>query len=252
MMYNTAINPKEMFKEAIRTIYPRKCPGCRDVILPNMLVCDDCAGRFKPVEPPFCMKCGRHVEDEETELCDDCMAKDHRYSMGFSVFVYDGIMRQAMADLKYASAAENADYFADITVKTCGERIKLFNPDVIIPVPIHPSRRAERGYNQAQLISDRLSGMLGIPAVNDLLLRTRKTAALKILDAAGRAENLKQAFSCDLKKYPRDEVSVRFGRVLLVDDIYTTGTTMECCTEALLDAGVKRVAVLSVAIGYNY
>ena len=80
MMYNTAINPKELFKEAIRTIYPRKCPGCRDVLLPNMLVCDDCAGRFKPVEPPFCMKCGRHVEDDETELCDDCMAKDHRFS----------------------------------------------------------------------------------------------------------------------------------------------------------------------------
>ena len=252
MMYNAIINPKELFKEAVRTVYPRKCPGCRDVILPDMLVCESCAAEFKLVEPPFCLKCGRHVEDEETELCDECASKDHRYSMGFSAFVYDGIMRRAMSDLKYSSAAENADYFAEIAAKTCGERVKMFNPDIIIPVPIHPSRRAERGYNQAQLISDRLSAALDIPSVNDLLLRRKKTAALKRLDAAGRAENLKQAFECDLKRYPREEISVRFGRVLLIDDIYTTGATMECCTEALLDAGVHEVAVLSVAIGYNY
>ena len=252
MMYNTIIKPKELFKEAIRAVYPRKCPGCRDVILPDMLVCDNCAGKFRPVASPFCMKCGRHVADEETEFCDECMGKDHRYVMGFSAFVYDGIMRQAMSDLKYSSASENADFFAEETAKRCGERVKLFNPDVIIPVPIHPSRRAERGYNQAQLISDRLSAKLGIPAVNDLLLRTRRTAALKRLDAVGRAENLKKAFSCDTEKYPKDVVSVRFGRVLLVDDIYTTGATMECCTEALLAAGVREVAVLSVAIGYNY
>ncbi len=252
MMYNTIINPKELFKEAIRTVYPRKCPGCRDVILPDMLVCDSCAGKFRLVEPPFCMKCGRHVADEETELCDECAGKDHSYVMGFSSFVYDGIMRQAMADLKYSSASENADFFAEEAAKTCGERVKMFNPDIIIPVPIHPSRRAERGYNQAQLISDRLGAKLGIPAVNDLLLRTRRTAALKKLDAAGRAENLKKAFSCDTEKYPKDLIAVRFGRVLLVDDIYTTGTTMECCTEALLAAGVREVAVLSVAIGCNY
>ena len=241
-----------MLNEVLRSGYPRLCPGCRDVIAPDMLVCGICADRFRTVKAPWCMKCGRHIEDGETEFCDECQQREHRYSAGFAAFVYDDIMRKAMSDLKFNGVSENADYFADVCVKVCSERIELFKPDVLVPVPIHPSKLLSRGYNQAQLISDRMSEKLRIPALNDLLVRNRKTRALKTLDSRARAENLRHAFTCDLGKYSREDIVGGIRRVLLVDDIYTTGTTMECCTEALLDAGVREVAILSVAIGYNY
>ena len=241
-----------MINEILRAVYPRKCPGCSDVLAPDMLVCDRCRDRFRIVTPPFCMKCGRHIADEETEFCDECASKEHGYSVGFAAFVYDGMMKKAMSDLKFNSVSENADYFAEMSIKLCGERIKLFNPDVIIPVPIHPSKLALRGYNQAQLISDIIAERLGIRALNDLLIRNRRTRAQKRLGARARAENLKRAFSCDTQKYPEDYLRDNINRVLLVDDIYTTGTTMECCTEALVSAGIRDVAVLSVAIGYGF
>ncbi len=198
------------------------------------------------------MKCGRHIEDGEREFCDECEQKEHMYSAGFAAFVYDDIMRKAMSDLKFKGAAENTDYFADVCFRMCGERIGIFDPDVLIPVPIHPSKLYTRGYNQAQLIADRLGKKLRIPVLNDLLLRNRKTQALKQLDSRARAENLRHAFTCNLGKYSKADIVSSIKRVLLVDDIYTTGTTMECCTETLLAAGVREVAVLSVAIGYSY
>ena len=145
--------------------------------------------------------------------------------MGFSAFVYDGIMRQAMADLKYASAAENADYFADITAKTCGERIKLFNPDVIIPVPIHRSRRAERGYNQAEKIAAALSLAFGGKVCRWLKRKTFVVSQTK-LSKEQRERNVAYAFECVLKNVPAT------GTVVLVDDVFTTGATTSACLAA--------------------
>ncbi len=241
-----------MLEELSRAVYPRKCPGCRDVIFPDMLVGDCCRNKFKRIREPSCMKCGRHIQYEEDDLCTQCKSKNHHYISGMSVFSYEGAVRTAMSDLKYSSVSENAEFFADEAVKHCGSRIKAFDPDIIVPVPIHSRRRALRGYNQAELIAEGIASAVKIPLVSDLLIRNKNTKAQKILDASARSGNVKNAFVCDMDRYNQDYISDHFGKVLLIDDIYTTGNTMENCTCALLEAGVAEVCILSIAIGSSY
>ena len=229
-----------MLQALLRGIYPRRCPCCRGVIAPDMLICPECEKTFKPVCPPFCMKCGRHVSDD-AEYCEECIKKDHGYTGGIAVFEYDSRMKRSMSDLKFNGWKENADYFADQAVLRRGNDILDFAPEILIPVPIHKSRLRYRGYNQAQLIAEGIGKRLGIAVGNDILIRTRKTLAQKTLGRENRSENLKTAFN-----YVSDR---SFSRVMLVDDIYTTGATIEGCTRALRSAGTDEVGFICIAAG---
>lgn len=197
------------------------------------------------------MRCGRHIEDAGRELCMECSNRQHSYETGIAVFEYDDLMRRSMARFKFKGWRENSDFYISATVSRCRERILGFAPDVLIPVPVHRLRRMQRGYNQAELLAKGIGAALGIPVVTDLLLRKRSTGFQKKLGAKDRARNLERAFTCS-SKYARTEVSERFARVMLVDDIYTTGSTMENCTKVLLDSGVAHVAILSISIGRGY
>lgn len=217
-----------------------------------MLICEHCRERFVRIAQPTCFRCGCRLNDDEAELCHSCEKRKHHYRQGMAVFTYDGPVRRAMSDLKFNGFGENAEFFASEALEQYGRRITELSPDAIIPVPIHRSKRAYRGYNQAELIAERISDALGIPMVTDLLVRNRRTSAQKLLGSRSRADNLTSAFTCDMSRYSRDEVSRQWPHVLLLDDIYTTGTTMENCTCALLGAGVKTVDILSIAIGKSY
>lgn len=233
-------------------IYPRQCPGCREAIPPDVLICEHCWSKFVRIGQPACMRCGRRLNDDEAELCGACEKSNHHYRQGMAVFTYDGPVRKAMSDLKFNGFGENADFFASEAIEQYGSRISNLAPDAIVPVPIHRSKRAYRGYNQAELIAGYIAEALEIPMVTDLLTRKRRTLAQKRLNPRSRADNLMSAFACDTSKYTHEEVARRYKHVLLVDDIYTTGATMENCTCALLAAGVETVDILSIAIGKNY
>lgn len=241
-----------MSKELLRIVYPRRCPGCGSAIAPDMLVCDICRPLFKRMQPPFCMKCGRHIGDDAEQFCTECKNKEHHYNSGIAVFGYDSVVKRAMSDLKFGSCRENAEFFAAEAVSGFGLLIKSLHPSVLIPVPVHFTKRAYRGYNQAELIAKHIGDALGIPVVTDLLQRSRRTKAQKVLNSQMRSENLHGAFGCNMKKYSRLEIEEKYPTVLLVDDIYTTGATMENCTLALLGAGVGKVDIFSVAIGMSY
>lgn len=243
---------REATKEILRMVFPRRCPGCGDVIAADSLVCSRCDRAFVRVSPPFCMRCGRHVEDETQELCSECMTKEHSYSCGIAVFEYDGLMKKSMSNFKFNGWRENSEFYVNEAVLLASERIKAFKPDAIIPVPIHSSKRAARGFNQTEVIAESLGMALGIPVVKDFLLRTRKTGAMKKLDLESRKTNLGSAFSCNIQKYPIDDVKRNYKRVFLLDDIYTTGSTMQCCTSTLKESGVATVGIISIAIGRLY
>ncbi len=213
-----------------------------------MLICPECRDAFKKIRPPYCIKCGRHVNDD-TEYCEECRSKDHGYSNGISVFVYDAGMKRSMSDFKFHGWKENADYYVDEVLRSHAGDITGFAPDILVPVPIHRSKRALRGYNQAELLAEGIGRALGIGVVNDLLIRNRKTVAQKTLGQENRSANLKKAFACNTAKYSESIIARSFRKVMIVDDIYTTGSTMEACTRILLDAGVARVGILSVAAG---
>ena len=235
---------------ALRAVYPRRCPSCRGVTASDALICPECGKAFKLIAPPYCCKCGRHVA-EGTEYCDECASKAHSYSFGISVFEYDGRMKRSMSDFKFNGWRENADYYISETLRLHSDDITGFCPDILVPVPIHRSKRAYRGYNQAEILAEGIGNKLGIRVVNDLLLRRKKTRAQKQLGAESRGANLENAFICDTERYEKEYIIGSFRRVMLVDDIYTTGSTMEGCTRALLDAGVCQVGILSIAAGGN-
>lgn len=232
----------------LRALYPRKCPACRGAIRADMLICPDCRNVFKHIGPPYCLKCGRHVKEDE-DYCPECISKDHRYMAGIAVFEYDSRMKRSMSDFKFNGWRENGDYYVAETLKYHADDIMRFGPYALIPVPIHKSKRAYRGYNQAEIIADGIGRALNIGVVKDLLIRSRKTKAQKTLGQESRSANLKSAFSCDTARYDENTVMKLFPRVMLVDDIYTTGATMEGCTEALMKAGVQQVGILSIAAG---
>lgn len=228
-------------------IYPRRCPVCNEVLaFGERGVCPDCRGALSFVNQPVCMKCGKEVKRRgfdsfgAEEYCSDCMRRARSFSGGIALLNYNDGARKVMAGLKYKNRREYADFLAEEMAKRHGRKIIRLGADALVPVPIHKKRWRERGYNQAELLAKGLSGRLSIP-VRKLLLRVEHTEAQKELGYEARQKNEERAFAA------LDCAGMR--RLLLVDDIYTTGATAEACTRTLLSAGAGEVFLLSMAIG---
>ncbi len=219
--------------------FPRRCAVC-DEVLPYGTegVCQACGRKLPFIEEPRCFRCGKTVENEETEFCGDCMRKEHLFRQGFPVLRYVPPVSDAMAALKYHGRAEYADFYGKLMAEHFADRWKEIAPDCLVPVPVHPHRLRKRGYNQAALLAQAMSRSLGIPVNENLLIRSADTTAQKKLSREERALNLRSAFQPGPETPP--------PCVLLVDDIYTTGATVDACTEVLLASGAKRVYSTSV------
>ena len=227
----------------IDMIYPRRCPVCDDAVTrPGLYICEECADDFTPVADPYCMKCGSLLDDETVTICEDCMKRPHEFMSGRAAFVYDDILKESLYRYKYGGRAEYADYYAGEMAKRLGSYIRSCKADAIIPIPLHKSRLRKRGYNQAELLAERISACLDIPVRTDILKRTAKTTVQKSLGARQRQNNLKKAF-----KIESDVVKLK--NILLVDDIYTTGSTIDAAAGCLKDAGALNVnyVVLGIA-----
>lgn len=233
-----------------KLLFPACCPICDEVQEQQFTgesrtqICPSCEKHIKRVMPPFCLRCGKPLGEEQVrrEYCADCAKKKHAFVQGRAVFVYQGALIGSMHRLKYANRRDYAPVFAREAYETYGSWIRRIEPDAIIPVPLHPKRRRRRGYNQAQLLAKALAELTGIPMRADLLLRTRNTRPQKALSGEERKNNLKNAFQMSKK-------IVQLEKVLLVDDIYTTGSTVDAAAEALMRTGVKKVYVLCICIG---
>lgn len=156
-------------------------------------------------------------------------------------------MRQAdpIYQFKYHNQRRYGELYSQELVKNFQKEIRRWNPDVIIPVPLHRARRRKRGYNQAQILAENLGRMLCIPVDSKSLARRKKTSPQKKLGHNERKKNLKNAFAVTPAFCP-----VR--KVLLVDDIYTTGNTLDAAAKALKEKGVEKVYFLTISIGQGY
>ena len=150
-------------------------------------------------------------------------------------------MQRAVTRIKYGNRREYVRPFAALLAERYGRDLRALGADCIVPVPVHPSRLRTRGFNQAELFARELSVHLGIPVRPEFLSRTRKTEAQKALTPDERIRNLTSAFTADLQ-------GETVGTVILADDIYTTGSTVEACSRALLAAGAGRVCFVSICI----
>ncbi len=242
-------------KIIISILYPRRCPICGKIVVPRgELACPPCRLKLIPIEEPRCKKCSKPVDSEEIEYCLDCFTKHHEYKKGFALWVYDANMKKSITDFKFHGRREYSDFYVDELVKRFHIEIQKIAPDVLVPIPIHKSKQAQRGYNQAEILANGIGEMLNIPVISNLLKRDRKTLPQKQLNDKERLKNLLKAFSFSkeaLLQY-EEKYNRKVRKVLLVDDIYTTGSTIEACTGILLQNDIEEVYFISICIGKGY
>ncbi len=222
-------------------LFPRRCPVCDGVLPMGEMACPQCTDRLTIIQSPFCRKCGKALTDSREEYCSDCESRKHLFREGRALYEYPCI-KKSIYRFKYRGRKEYAEFYGRELAGHLGEAILSWKPDVLAPVPLHRSRKRMRGYNQAQALAEHLGKRLGIPVNSRLIVRTKKTVPQKLLSFEKRQNNLKRAFKIT-------ENVVKLNTIIIIDDIYTTGSTVDAMTEVLQEAGIKNVYFVALAIG---
>lgn len=246
---NEAVNsfsegiPAKINQVLIDLLFPRRCPVCGDIVMPRgELICPDCIKVLSFVREPVCKRCGKEMAAGEAEYCFDCTRHRRSFEYGKALINYDETAKKSMAMIKYRNKREYLDFYAEAISIRYGKAILRMKADALVPVPVHPSRLRTRGFNQAGILACGIGQRLELPVRPEMLVRRKKTEPQKQLNPKERLANLEEAFAPG-KIFPGVK------RVILVDDIYTTGSTVEACTRALLRAGVEKAYVLTICIG---
>lgn len=232
----------------IDLIFPRHCPICQDILTfgnSARLVCPECRNKLPYVRTPSCMKCGKELECEEQEYCEDCRRIPKHYVRGYPVFNYTESIQKGVMAFKYHNRREYAEFYGEEIWNRFEPDFQRIRLDGILPVPLHWRKQRSRGYNQAELLAQYLSRQMQVPMYSGLLVRRIYTTPQKELNDRERLNNLKKAFL-----FHKNDV--KLNRILLVDDIYTTGATIEACAEVLRQAGIEQVYYTSICIGKSF
>lgn len=227
-------------------LFPRRCPICDKALkLDGKKICGDCVSKLVYITEPRCKKCGKQLMKMEQEYCYDCKNKRHMYKTGVAAFSHVGDIKKSIYRIKYNNKREYVDFYGEELMKRFGNEIKIWNCDALIPVPLHRSRKIKRGYNQAEIIAKKISKLSGIPVYKGVLKRVKKTKPQKELNDNERKKNVENAFKIQGN-------IVELKKVIIVDDIYTTGSTIDACAKQLLKNGVQEVYFICLSIGTGY
>lgn len=191
------------------------------------------------------MRCGKSLEDELEEFCHDCSVKTHAYKRGVAGFSYTKAMKRSMYAFKYNNRREYAEFYSKVICEKYNKVINSWGAEVLIPVPLHRLRLMKRGYNQAQVVAEKIGKNLGISVDSKILIRNKNTKPQKQLTDKERNNNIENAFQI----VPN---GIKYKKVVLVDDIYTTGTTIDECAKVLKRNGVTDVYFIAVCVGKGF
>ena len=224
-------------------IFPGRCAVC-DTVLPwgQREICEECKKKVEYLDGPTCFKCGKPVRAEE-EYCYDCRTKEHYFTAGAAIFSYEYI-RLSLYRFKYSGRQEYAAFYGRQMACRMEEKRRLWKPDALVPIPLHKRKLKTRGYNQAELIARELGRYWNIPVITNLVIRTKNTRPMKEIDGTERQNNLKKAF-----KLGKNDV--KLNTIIIIDDIYTTGSTMDAVSKVCIEAGITNIYFMAVAIGYG-
>lgn len=226
---------------AKQLLFPLRCPLCDEIVVPfGEKICPECITKRKILKASYCMKCGKKVQ-EQRELCEDCRNIKHVFFRGRALYEYESVAG-SIYRFKYGGRQEYADFYGEEMARYLGDFVRSIKPDVLIPIPLHRSRQKQRGYNQAALLAKAFGSRLKVPVLENYLLRVKNTTPLKLLNPKERQNNLKKAFNIV-------QNDVKLKTVILVDDIYTTGSTVDEVARVLLDCGVQEVYFVTLACG---
>lgn len=232
----------------LNLIYPDVCLACSEPVvrLQDRGVCSACWEKILQlaIRPPVCASCGLPLhtpEPSSTLLCGECTVAPPAYSGARSFGYYTAELRSLVQCLKFDGKKNLVGLLSPLLAATFSESWDRGEFDLIVPVPLHPKRIRQRGFNQAGLLAGALAAQMAIPHSGRALIRRRHTPPQVGLSHARRQENVHKAFQCTAK----DQIAGK--KVLLVDDVMTTGATVVSAAQALLEGGALRVSVITVA-----
>jgi len=220
-------------RTALELLFPSRCLGCGKE---GSLICPACRGKLSAITPPICRRCGTPQPDGG--FCSACLSHRHDIDGIRSPFRFEGVIRQAIHQFKYNNLRYTAGTLAELLSSYL---IAHSVPgEVLIPVPLHSRRLRERGYNQSHLLAKELGKLVGLPVMNDCISRQRQTAPqARATSASQRRSNVANAFTC--------RAAMRDKKVILIDDVATSGATLDACADALKSAGAGSVWGLTIA-----
>ncbi|MCL4558801.1 MAG: ComF family protein [Deltaproteobacteria bacterium] len=227
----------------LHIFFPPACLVCgKETEQPG--ICDDCKGRLTYIRPPFCTKCGRPFASDSgiSHICHDCIKGRNRFVAARAVFEYSGDIVRLIQRFKFGDRVDLSSYLSDELLGLYDAHLSSKGIAAIIPVPLSVRRLKHRSYNQTRLLAAGLSGKLSVPMYQDVLEKIKETPPQSRLSAKERHENVKHAYRA------ADRHALRGRPVLLVDDVITTGATVNACVSALRKAGIRRVYVLALAL----
>lgn len=232
-----------IWKKCLEILYPQTCYFCGKVCTEKM--CRQCVEKVEYIQEPRCKKCGKPIRYEESELCHDCANHPTAYDQGKNVWLHKGPVRWSVYQFKYHDRRIYGEFYASEMYRLYGHKLKEWGIQVIIPVPLHKKRRRKRGYNQAEIIAKHLGKLSGIPVDTKAVARVQNTKPQKELNDKERKANLKDAFQ--IKKGWKSPENV-----LVIDDIYTTGNTIDSVARLLKANGAHKVCFLTISIGQGF
>ena len=222
-------------------IYPPFCGTCG---LPlkdeEKNICRNCWQTLTTIKAPFCQRCGLPL-DSAGLLCPVCRVRQRRFSFARSLGPFDERFQKVIHLLKYRHRKSLAEPLARMLASSLRQERRFDAMEAILPVPLHAVKARSRGYNQSELIAAHLARRTGLRLLKGTLRRTRNTPSQSGLGLARREINVRGAFGV------KDRQTISGKRLILVDDVLTTGATVDACVEVLLQAGAEEVCVLTVA-----
>jgi len=239
------------FESLLDLLYPPRCRFCRNTISGSdeMCFCGECRRRIREVSHPLCTACGYPFLDTsgEDHLCGACLARPPSFVQARAWACYPrgdegkDPLRFVMQQFKYGRKVSLGRPLGRLLSKGCTGFFQESTLDGIIPVPLHPKRLRWRGFNQAVILAKQVSRLWRLPMDPFILLRSTETEPQTQLSEKDRRKNMRGAFALNPKK------SVQGKRILLVDDIYTSGATVDECSRTLIRGGAKEISILTLA-----
>ncbi len=229
----------------ISIVYPSSCRICGKFIekAGEKVVCGDCLDRAEIYQGDVCQVCGRffYFRGGKSAVCLECLNDPPQFRRHRAAGHYAGTIKQIIILFKYGQHESLKRPLVEFLLKSQEARKLMEGVDLVIPVPLHPSRQKERGFNQSELLAEEIARRNKLQLARRVLIKTRKTLAQVSLEAEERRNNLLGVFSVRKPK----KISGRV--ILLVDDVFTTGSTCRECSRTLMEAGAKEVRVLTLA-----
>jgi ComF family protein len=238
-----AIRTLELFEAAASLLYPPVCTLCNGKTEAGEYLCEQCNAKAMRIVAPFCQQCSEPFDGALTSAftCANCAHREIHFDAAVAAYRGRGIVRHIIHEFKYGRQVHLRHLVARWLCAAFDDpRLRARHFDLVVPVPLHPTRQRERGFNQALLLAELLSAQVSI-CCGPVLERIRYTTTQTALDRAERIENLHNAFRL------RKNADVRGLRVLLIDDVLTTGSTLSECARVLKRAGATSVYAATAA-----